>query len=651
MTRASSPPLPLRDALRGVAPYLEGVRVRWALGLLAALAAGLVALAIPQVIQVLVNTVFAQRVPGAPEGVDPATGVWWAAGALAVLGLAEAFFIWLRRFFILPPAADVENRARISIYRRLQRLAPAFHDAWPSGQLLSRAQGDLSLLRRWIAFGSVMLVVETVTIVLGLGLLFAMSWQLALLYLVAAVPIMVSSFRFRNDFRAASRLSQDQAGDLATTVEESVHGIRVLKAFGRGPEALEGFRGEARTLQGTEVHKAAVLARFTGLVVALPEVVLGVALALGLLLVAQDRLTVGALAAYFATTAVLSRPVEGIGQLLGMTLAAKTAIDRHLEVMHAPVAIASPAGTDGAEEEAASRDVASSGSHAAASLAGLPPSSGRLAFRHAEFRHADTPEGAPSLLADVDLELAPGETMALVGVTGSGKSTLVQLVPRLQDVTGGAVEVDGLDVREFPLDELRRRVSIAFEDATLFSDTIRANVLLGAPAEVIAGGLDTPAAQELLDLALDTAQAAFAYDLPEGLESEIGEEGLSLSGGQRQRIALARAIAARPDILVLDDPLSALDVRTEEAVTARLREVLAGTTVLIVAHRPSTVALADRVAVLQEGRILDVGTHAELLGRCAAYREIITTGAPAGGAGSTAAGPAAAAAPTTEDAR
>ena len=661
MTRTSSEPLPLRDALHGVAPYLEGVRGRWVSGLLAALAAGLVALAIPQVIRVLVNTVFAHSAPGVPGPADPAAGVWWAALALGALGLAEAFFIWLRRFFILPPAADVENRARISIYRRLQRLPASFHDAWPSGQLLSRAQADLSLLRRWIAFGSVMLVVESVTIVVGLVLLFTMSWQLALLYLVAAVPIMIRSFRFRNDFRAASRLSQDQAGDLATTVEESVHGIRVLKAFGRGPDALEGFRGEAETLQGTEVHKAAVLAQFTGLVVALPEVVLGVALALGVYLVAVGDLTVGALAAYFATTAVLSRPIEGIGQLMGMTLAAKTGIDRHLEVMRTPVVIASPTGTDAAEEQATSRAVASSEATSAVVLDGLPPSSGRLAFRHARFAYPDTPADAAPLLADVDLELVPGETMALVGVTGSGKSTLVQLVPRLQDVTGGAVEVDGLDVREYPLEELRRRVSIAFEDATLFSDTIRANVLLGAPAEAIADGLDSPAAEALLETALDTAQAGFAKDLPEGVDSEIGEEGLSLSGGQRQRIALARAIAARPAILVLDDPLSALDVRTEEAVTARLRQVLAGTTTLIVAHRPSTVALADRVAVLEDGVIIDVGTHAELLARSAAYRDIITTGAQAdrtlerladaGDAASHADAAGSHAAPTTEDAR
>ena len=658
MPRPASTPLPLRAALRGIAPYLDGVGARWAAGLVSAMLAGLVALAIPQVIQVLVNSVFADVVQDVPPTDAARADVWWAAALLAGLGLAEALFVYLRRFFILPPAADVENRARITLYRRLQRMPAAFHDAWPSGQLLSRAQADLSLLRRWIAFGSVMLVVNTVTILVGMALLFGLSWQLALLYLAAAVPIMWRSFGFRNDFRSASRLSQDQAGDLATTVEESVHGIRVLKAFGRGAHALEGFQGRAETLRGTEVRKASVLSGFIALIVALPEAVLGIGLALGVWLVAQGELTVGALAAYFATAAVLSGPVESVGQLMGMTLAAKTAIDRHLDVLSSPATVTSPAGADRDEEEALDAGRAAAAARAVqAEAAGrperaprpervrrgatggtgaapgearadvvLPPSAGSLEFRGVRFRFPDAGEGeADELLRGVDLTLVPGETLALVGVTGSGKSTLVQLVPRLYDVTGGAVLVDGVDVRDYPLRELRRRVSIAFEDATLFSDTVRANVLLGAPAETVADGLDSPAARAVLDLALDTAQAGFVADLPDGVDAEIGEEGLSLSGGQRQRVALARAIAARPDILVLDDPLSALDVRTEEAVTARLREVLAGTTTLIVAHRPSTVALADRVAVLEDGRVADVGTHAELLRRSAAYRDIISS--------------------------
>ncbi|WP_336704147.1 ABC transporter ATP-binding protein [Micrococcus terreus] len=596
----------LRQALGRLSPYLQGMRWRWVAGLIAAMLAGLVALAIPQVIQVLVNSVLR---PGGSQA-----DVWSAVVVIAALGIAEGVLIFLRRVFILPPAAGVENSARVALYRRLQRLPVAFHDSWPSGQLLSRSVADLGLLRRWIAFGSVMFVVSLITIAVGLALLFSSSWVLGLIYLAGAIPIMWRSFYFRNDFRAASRLSQDQAGDLATTVEESVHGIRVLKAFGRGREALEGFRGQADTLRGTEVHKATVLSKFIALIVALPEAVLGVALAVGLYLTATGEITVGALAAFFATAAVLAGPVESVGQLMGMTLSAKTAIDRHIDVLDSPVDIASPGeATFGGDERAQPAAHASAQEHRGG---------GALAFRGAQFRYPDAPADSTPLLQEITLELVPGETMALVGLTGSGKSTLVQLVPRLYDVTAGAVLVDGTDVREFDLTELRRRVSIAFEDATLFSDTIRNNVLLGAPEQILA---DPARADALLELALDTAQAQFAHEMPEGVDTEIGEEGLSLSGGQRQRIALARSIAAQPQILVLDDPLSALDVRTEEKVTARLREVLSGTTTLIVAHRPSTVALADRVAVLQQGRIVDVGTHTELLRRSADYRFIISS--------------------------
>ncbi|MFC0249411.1 ABC transporter ATP-binding protein [Citricoccus parietis] len=592
------------ETIRRLSPYLDGIRWRWTAGLVSAMLAGLVALSIPQVIQQLVNSVL-------HPGGSPAD-VWSAVWLMAGLGIAEGLLIFGRRFFILPPAAGVENRARVALFTRLQRLPVSFHDSWPSGQLLSRSVGDLSLLRRWIAFGTVMFVVSIVTIVVGIILLLNSSWILGLIYLAGAVPIMWRSFYFRNDFRSASRLSQDQAGDLATTVEESVHGIRVLKAFGRGGEALEGFRGQADTLRGTEVRKATVLSQFIALIVALPETVIGISLAAGVYLVATGELTVGALAGFFATTAVLAGPVESVGQLMGMSLSAKTAIDRHFEVMDTAVDIADPI----ADPAAGAGADSSAGSGSASSLA----------FEGVGFRYPDAPAESEPILRDVTLRLEPGETMALVGLTGSGKSTLVQMVPRLYDATSGRVLVGGVDVRDYALLDLRRTVSIAFEDATLFSDSIRNNVLLGAPAE-IAGpdAADPQTAQDLLDLALDTAQAQFAYSMPEGVDTQIGEEGLSLSGGQRQRIALARAIAAQPEILVLDDPLSALDVRTEEMVTQRLRTVLAGTTTLIVAHRPSTVALADRVAVLHDGAIQDVGTHAELLGRSAGYRFIISS--------------------------
>jgi ATP-binding cassette subfamily B protein len=550
------------------------------MGLICALLASIVALTIPQVLRVLVNNSLQ------PGGSTDA--VWIAAVVILGLGIAEAGLVALRRQFVINPATTVETRMRVTLYGHLQELTVAFHDRWGSGQLLSRAMTDLSFLRRWMAFGAIMLVVTTLTVIIGVGVMFSMSWQLALIFLAAAVPIMINSFRFRRRFSLVARLSQDQAGDLATTVEESVHGIRVLKAFGRSREALENFNGQAEELRQTEIAKAKQQAGFTLVVTLLPELALGVGLVVGIMLAASGQLSIGSLVAFFATAAVVATPVEFSGMLLAMALTAKTALDRHFEVMDTENTITSP------------------------NKAVVPEAvKGALRFEHAGFGFDD----GGSLLHDVTLDIRPGETMALVGITGSGKSALLQLVPRLYDVTEGAVTIDGVDVRDYDIDELRRIVAVAFEDTTLFSSSVRDNVLLGAPDPSNAA----------LDEALDVAQAQFAYSLPDGVDTLIGEEGLSLSGGQRQRIALARAIAAKPKVLVLDDPLSALDVNTEERVEARLRDVLRDTTTLIVAHRPSTVALADRVALLENGTITAVGTHTELLAANDHYRYVIAS--------------------------
>ncbi|UKA62245.1 ABC transporter ATP-binding protein [Arthrobacter sp. FW306-04-A] len=561
-------------------PHVKPILPRLLMGLLSALMASIVALAIPQVLRVLIN--------GSLHPGGSGNAVWIAAVVVLALGIAEAGLVALRRQFVINPATTVETRMRVSLYGHLQDLTVSFHDRWGSGQLLSRAMTDLNFLRRWMAFGAIMLVVTTLTVVIGVVVMFSMSWQLALIFLAAAVPIMVFSFRFRRRFSLVTRLSQDQAGDLATTVEESVHGIRVLKAFGRSREALENFNEQAEELRQTEITKAKHQATFTLVVTLLPELALGIGLVTGILLVSGGELSIGSLVAFFATAAVVASPVEFSGMLLAMALTAKTALDRHFEVMDTRNTITDPANPISPAELR-----------------------GALSFNGAAFGFDD---GA-RLLHDITLDIKPGETMALVGITGSGKSALLQLVPRLYDVTEGSVRIDGVDVRDFSVKQLRTVVAVAFEDTTLFSSSVRDNVLLGAP----------DASEEALDEALDVAQAHFAYSLPDGVETLIGEEGLSLSGGQRQRIALARAIAAKPKVLVLDDPLSALDVNTEELVEARLREVLRDTTTLIVAHRPSTVALADRVALLENGSITAVGTHTELLADNAHYRYVIAS--------------------------
>ncbi|MHA7276911.1 ABC transporter ATP-binding protein [Arthrobacter sp. Hz1] len=578
----------LWESLGRLYPHLKPILPRLMLGLTCALGASLMALAIPQVFRVLINDALA--VGGATST------VWIAAGVVLLLGILEATFVALRRQFVIAPATTVETRMRTSFYRHLQDLTVAFHDRWGSGQLLSRAMSDLNLMRRWMAFGLIMLVVTSLTVVIGVVVMFLTSWVLALIFLAAALPIMIYGFRFRTSYSKVSRKSQDQAGDLATTVEESVHGIRVLKAFGRSREALEGFNLQAEELRQTEIYKARSLANFSLIVTLLPELALGASLVVGVLFAANGDLSIGALVAFFATAAVVATPVEFIGPLLAMTFTAKTAIDRHYEVMESVNTITDP------EEPVR-----------------LTDPRGEVTFTDVHFRYPDAEDGTADVLNGINLTLRAGETMALVGVTGSGKSTLLELVPRLYEVTGGSIRIDGTDLRSIAIDDLRTHVSVAFEDTTLFSSSVRENVLMGAEPR------DDHHAENILEEALDVAQAHFAYSLPDGVDTLIGEEGLSLSGGQRQRIALARSIAAKPRVLVLDDPLSALDVRTEELVEKGLRQVLDHTTTLIVAHRPSTVALADRVALLEDGRITDVGTHTELLARNTHYRYVIAS--------------------------
>jgi len=457
---------------------------------------------------------------------------------------------------------------------------------------------DIGLIRRWLAFGLILLVVNVLTVVIGAVLLFQWHWALAAVFVASGIPMWIQGFLFEREYGTLTRLSQDQQGDLATSVEESVHGIRVLKAFGRGPHALRRFTRQAQTLRDTEMRKAGAIARIEFWFVFMQEFAFAVSLIMGIWLASLGRIGVDQLFAYFAMVTILRWPIESIGFLFAFMMDARTATDRIFEVFDAQNTITDP-----------ERPVE------------IAEPRGALAFEGVHFRYQDAGSAEPDLLNGIDLEVRPGETMALVGLTGSGKTTLTTLPTRLYDVTGGRVTIDGVDVRDLRLVDLRRIIATAFEDATLFSASVRDNVLLGRD------DLDprSPEADRVLREALDVAQAAFVDDLPDGADTLIGEEGLSLSGGQRQRLALARAVAARPAVIVMDDPLSALDVDTEERVQAELRRVLAGTTALIVAHRPSTVALADRVALLEGGRITAVGTHAELMARSAHYRSVISS--------------------------
>lgn len=563
-------------------PYAKKALPRIFLGVFAAIAAHLFALAIPQLLQGLVNSLMA----GGLDALLPAVGF------ILLLGLLEAFFVLLRRWLVLTPGTHVEASMRNSLYEKLQDLPVAFHDRWPSGQLLSRAVSDLSLIRRWLSFGFVLFTANLITIMVGLVILFTFNFWLGLIFFVATIPIWVAGFLFEGKYNVVARLSQDQSGDLATRVEEAVHGVRVLKSFGRGAFAASQFSSQATELRSTEMKKAKAVANIWLYLIMIPELAIGLSMLAGIWLVAEGELSVGTLVAFFATAMVLRWPTESLGFLLSFTLEARTATERFFEVIDSENKIVDPINPRIISEP-----------------------QGLLEFKNVRFQFPDVESSDGELLRGVNLRVEPGQSVALIGLTGCGKTTLTALSTRLYDVTGGSITIDGVDIREFSREELRTLIAMAFEDATLFSSSVRENILLGNPS----------ATEADLKQAIEIAQAQFAYDLPNGLDTTIGEEGLSLSGGQRQRIALARAVAAKPKILVLDDPLSALDVDTEAMVEDALRHVLKDTTALIVAHRPSTVMLADKVALMQDGKITAFGAHQELLKSSEHYRYVITS--------------------------
>ncbi|MEU4343556.1 ABC transporter ATP-binding protein [Nocardia sp. NPDC023852] len=510
-----------------------------------------------------------------------------------VLGLLEAVGVWGRRWLVSKPATQFEIAMRAKIFHKLQSLAIGRHDAWESGQLLSRAVDDLATMRRFVAFAGPFLLVHTAVIPAGLLVLFALNWQIGLMFAIVSIPLVYICIRFERQYSVAARRSQDQSGDLATTAEESAQGVRVLKAFGRGVFFGGRFTAQSRELQKTELLKVRLDATLWSAMRSLPQLAIAFALGYGGYAVVHGTMTIGTLVAGITLATFLQWPIIWTGFLLAELNDARTAADRYWEIIDTRVDITDPADPVDLPERIV----------------------GELRLEGVSFAF---PDAEARVLRDVSLTVRPGETVALVGATGSGKTALLNLIPRLYDVTGGVITVDGIDIAEMRVADLRSLVSVAFEDPVLFSASVRENVALGDP-----DATDTDVRR-----ALDVAQATeFVDNLPWGLDTRIGEQGLSLSGGQRQRLALARAVLSgagkRGRIMVLDDPLSALDVETEERVQERLRTVLADATTLLVAHRPSTAALADRVAVLADGRIVAEGPHADLLRTSGIYRELM----------------------------
>ncbi len=518
-------------------------------------------------------------------------GILLLSLAVLALGLLETFSAFCRRLMAGNVALGLETQLRNDLYAHLQRLQVSFHDDWQSGQLLSRAMTDCRVIRRFFGFGIVFFAVNIITFLVVLLLMVRLDPALAGVTALAAVPLVVMSRRFEQQYLVVSRRVQDQDGDLTTLVEEGATGIRVIKAFGRRRLVRDRFLVSAQQLYDSSMEQVRLRARFWSLIDMVPNLTLAAILFGGALAVGRGALTIGGLVAFVSLLVLLVWPIESLGEILAMAEEAASAAERIYEVFDTVPAIAdSPDAID------------------------LVECAGVVRFEGVAFEYPSEEEPSGIILRDIDLEVRHGETLAIVGVTGSGKTTLTSLVPRLYDVTAGRVTLDGHDVRDLTVSSLRRHVAVAFEEPTLFSASVRENLLLGQP----------DATEDDITIALDTAQAGFVHDLPWGLDTRVGEQGLSLSGGQRQRLALARAIIGRPQVLVLDDPLSALDVHTESLVEDALRRVLAGVTAILVVHRPSTLALADRVAFLHDGTIVAVGTHSELMERVPAYAEVLS---------------------------
>jgi ATP-binding cassette, subfamily B, bacterial len=568
-------------------PYLMPYRVRWIAMISVALLSLVATVAIPLMTKAVID---------GPVRHQDQHGMWVLGAAAMGIGISEAVLWFIRRWLVARGTMGVEADIRKDLYARLQILPMSFHGRWQSGQLLSRIMNDLSTIRRFMSFGMVFLLLNVIQITVVTAILLGMYWPLGVVVLISIVPIAATVLHFQREYTRLSRLAQDQSGHVATHVEESALGLRVVKSFGREDYVYDRFDEQLTNLYDTQVSRVSVSAKFWTLLEIIPNLTLIVVLGLGAYAAGHGYVTMGTLVAFITMMLSLVWPIASLGFLLSMTQESFTAANRIAEIFDAPREI-----TDGPEAQT--------------------PGGGRLelvdvGFRFPSSGEPDGPSEATTgqwALRHVNVTVEPGETLALVGSTGSGKSVLASLFSRLYDVTEGEIRIDGQDIRELSLPALRQAVATAFEDPTLFSMSVAENLRLGRPH----------ATEEELAQAIDVAAAQFVYDLPFGLDTRIGEQGMSLSGGQRQRLSLARAILAGPKILVLDDTLSALDVHTEALVEAALRRVLHSVTGIVVAHRASTVLLADRVALLEDGTITHVGTHSELLATVPEYRYLL----------------------------
>jgi ATP-binding cassette subfamily B protein len=516
--------------------------------------------------------------------------LWVYVGAIAVLGFVSAVFMLGRRLISGKQALDVEMDLRQGLYSHLVRLSFGFYDRHQTGQLMSRATVDLQGVRFFLGYGLIFFFQNLLTVVSVTVVLFFFEWHLALIVLAVTPFLVALAYRYSHVAHPTLRDVQQKLADVATVSEENIVGVHVVKAFAQEPAEQEKFAVRNDALFGQTIRANRQRATYVPLLSFVPLLAQAAVLLFGARMVADGSLSVGAFVAFNLYLALLVTPLRSLGMWVGQAQRATASGERIFEVLDEPEEVAdSPGAPD------------------------LPPGDGAIRFENMSFSYLP---GRP-VLEHLDLGLEAGTTVALIGHTGSGKTTLASLVPRFYDVDSGRVLVDGVDVRDVTLASLRREIGVIPQDPFLFSTTVRENIAFGRPEM----------SDEEVERVSRLAQAhEFVERLPQRYETVIGERGITLSGGQRQRIAIARALAIDPRILILDDATASVDATTEARVRAGLREVMQDRTTLIIAHRLSTIALADEIVVLDSGRIAARGTHDELLETSPVYREIYEHG-------------------------